>query len=198
MLQALISYFPEKEQVAGVGALSYSVEDRKKIAVQSRKFKCPQCGPIANLLLGGEKIPSEKENNTTESKGNELPEQQQQHQNVSNDKAEPNQPAAEDFGLEALSPEQRELLMKNDISEFAEETKVERSQDHAELEAKREKEQFRDRVEIEEEDEEEKVRETNHTHNVISPTKTQQRPTRQVQKESEDNDVPPLIEYSKN
>jgi len=46
MLQALISYFPEKEKVAGVGALEYSKEERKKMAVLSKSWKCNLCGPI--------------------------------------------------------------------------------------------------------------------------------------------------------
>ena len=50
MLKALISYFPEKEGHTGVGALEYSVDERKKLAIQSRKWVCPACGPIASLV----------------------------------------------------------------------------------------------------------------------------------------------------
>src|SRR5690242_13828907 len=118
MLQAIVSYFPEKEKVAGVGALSYSVEDRKKIATQSRNFKCPQCGPIVKLLP--ESSTTEKDSNPNGSgKENGVPEQSQ---NSSNNQAGTNQ-QTDEFSFEKLSPEQRELLMKHDTSDVVEEFK---------------------------------------------------------------------------
>lgn len=51
MLEALINYFPVKEQgFAGVGALDYSKEERKKLAILSQKSKCEKCGPLIEIL----------------------------------------------------------------------------------------------------------------------------------------------------
>lgn len=65
MLKALISYFPEKESQTGVGALEYPAEERKKLALQSRKWVCPVCGPIVNLVKEKEE---EKQPDGSESK----------------------------------------------------------------------------------------------------------------------------------
>lgn len=51
MLEALINYFPVKEQgFAGVGALDYSPQERKKLALLSQKSKCEKCGPLLEIL----------------------------------------------------------------------------------------------------------------------------------------------------
>jgi len=50
MLKALISYFPEKEKVLGVGGLDFPAEERKRLALLSRKWECPACGPIKNII----------------------------------------------------------------------------------------------------------------------------------------------------
>lgn len=51
MLEALISYFPIREPgFAGVGALDYSKEERKKLAILSQKFKCDKCGSLIEIL----------------------------------------------------------------------------------------------------------------------------------------------------
>lgn len=49
MLEALISFLPTKGEGA-VGALDYSDEERKKLAIESQAFKCPHCGPIKALI----------------------------------------------------------------------------------------------------------------------------------------------------
>ena len=64
MLKALISYFPEKEGHTGVGALEYSVDERKRLAVQSRKWVCPACGPIASLVSDKEEEKQPEETKT--------------------------------------------------------------------------------------------------------------------------------------
>ena len=51
MLEALINYFPIREQgFAGVGALDYPQEERKKLAILSQKSKCEKCGPLIQIL----------------------------------------------------------------------------------------------------------------------------------------------------
>ena len=51
MLEALINYFPIKESgFPGVGALDYSIEERKKLALLSRKSSCEICGPLIKIL----------------------------------------------------------------------------------------------------------------------------------------------------
>ena len=49
MLEALISFLPTKGEGA-VGALDFSKEERKKLAIESQNFKCPLCGPIKPLI----------------------------------------------------------------------------------------------------------------------------------------------------
>jgi len=58
MLKALISYFPEKEKVLGVGGLDFPPEERKRLALISKKWECPQCGPIKDIIK--ERDPEEK------------------------------------------------------------------------------------------------------------------------------------------
>jgi hypothetical protein len=50
MLEALICFFPLKENAAGVGALDYSSEERKRLAIQSHKFVCDKCGSVEGLI----------------------------------------------------------------------------------------------------------------------------------------------------
>ena len=66
MLEAIIAFFPVKEEHDAIGALDSSVESRKHFAKLSIKYKCDVCGPIANLLKPLEKmINSDKNNNNT-------------------------------------------------------------------------------------------------------------------------------------
>jgi hypothetical protein len=50
MLEALIAFFAVTEEHDAIGAIDYSPEIRKKLAIQSRKWKCEACGPIVNLV----------------------------------------------------------------------------------------------------------------------------------------------------
>lgn len=51
MIEALINYFPIREEgFAGVGALDYPTEERKKLAILSQKTSCEKCGPLNQIL----------------------------------------------------------------------------------------------------------------------------------------------------
>ena len=41
MLKAIISQFPIKEKILGVGSLHTKIKDCKKLALKSQSFKCP-------------------------------------------------------------------------------------------------------------------------------------------------------------
>jgi ubiquitin-conjugating enzyme E2 J1 len=49
ILEALISFLPTPADGA-IGALDWSSAERKKLAVKSRSYSCPCCGPIVSLL----------------------------------------------------------------------------------------------------------------------------------------------------
>ena len=71
MLEAIIAFFPVKEDHDAIGAIDSSVESRKHFAKLSLKYKCDTCGPIANLLKPIEKMEnSDKNNNGTDNKNN--------------------------------------------------------------------------------------------------------------------------------
>ena len=80
MLEAIIAFFPVKEDHDAIGALDSSVESRKHFAKLSIKYKCDVCGPIANLLKPIEKAenndknnsPKKNNNNNTENKNNKI------------------------------------------------------------------------------------------------------------------------------
>ena len=63
MLNAIISFFPVKENHDSIGAIDYPIEVRKKYVQSSKKWKCDHCGPIINLLPEV-KVKSEKSPNT--------------------------------------------------------------------------------------------------------------------------------------
>ena len=63
MLEAIIAFFPVREDHDAIGALESSVENRKYYAKQSLKYKCDICGPIAKLLKPIEKISNNNNNN---------------------------------------------------------------------------------------------------------------------------------------
>jgi len=63
MLNAIISFFPVKENHDSIGAIDYPTEVRKKYVQSSKKWKCDHCGPIINLL-SEIKVKSEKTPNT--------------------------------------------------------------------------------------------------------------------------------------
>ena len=65
MLEAIIAFFPVKEEHNAIGALDSSVESRKHFAKLSVKYKCDICGPIADLLKPIQKTENnDKKNNT--------------------------------------------------------------------------------------------------------------------------------------
>ena len=63
MLEAIIAFFPVKEDHDAIGALESSPESRKYYAKQSIKYKCDICGPIANILKPIEKMTQDSNNN---------------------------------------------------------------------------------------------------------------------------------------
>jgi hypothetical protein len=65
MLEAIMAFFPIKEEHEAIGAIDYSAEARKRYATASKKYKCELCGPIANQLP--EKKEAEKIDKATES-----------------------------------------------------------------------------------------------------------------------------------
>ena len=62
MLEAIIAFFPVREDHDAIGALESSVENRKYYAKQSVKYKCDICGPISKILKPIEKIASNNDN----------------------------------------------------------------------------------------------------------------------------------------
>ncbi len=44
MLEAITAFFPIKEDRDAIGSIDYPPEVRKKWAIQSKKWKCDQCG----------------------------------------------------------------------------------------------------------------------------------------------------------
>ena len=70
MLEAIIAFFPVREDHDAIGALNSNVESRKFYAKQSRKYKCDICGPIANILKPIEKKPTNETKNENKD-GNE-------------------------------------------------------------------------------------------------------------------------------
>ena len=65
MLEAIIAFFPVKEDHDAIGAINSSPENRKNLAKLSIKYKCDVCGPIANLLKPIEKIENNDKNENT-------------------------------------------------------------------------------------------------------------------------------------
>eukprot|EP01032_Pedospumella_encystans_P009213 gene9213-10868_t len=49
MLEAIISFMPS-EGMGAIGALDWTVEERKKLATESKSFCCSVCGKVADLL----------------------------------------------------------------------------------------------------------------------------------------------------
>jgi hypothetical protein len=44
ILEAIIAFFPVKEDHSAIGAIDYPIEIRKKLAVASQKWSCEKCG----------------------------------------------------------------------------------------------------------------------------------------------------------
>lgn len=49
MLEAIISFMPT-EGAGAIGALDWTADERKRLAKESKSFRCPHCGPISDLL----------------------------------------------------------------------------------------------------------------------------------------------------
>ena len=56
--EAIIAFFPVKEDHEAIGSIDYPIEVRKKYALLSRKWKCDICGSLQNIL------PDKKKNRT--------------------------------------------------------------------------------------------------------------------------------------
>ena len=80
MLEAIIAFFPVKEDHDAIGAFESSVESRKYYAKQSLKYKCDICGPIAKLLKPIEKIPNNNNNDNKNEAKNE-----NENENINNE-----------------------------------------------------------------------------------------------------------------
>ena len=65
MLEAIIAFFPIKEDHDAIGALESSTESRKYYAKQSIKYKCDICGPISNILKPIDKFKNSNNDNKT-------------------------------------------------------------------------------------------------------------------------------------
>ena len=72
MLEAIIAFFPIREDHDAIGAIDSSVESRKKYAKQSIQYKCDICGPIAKLLkpIENNKTSNDKEKEKEKEKEN--------------------------------------------------------------------------------------------------------------------------------
>ena len=79
MLEAIIAFFPIKEDHDAIGALESSTEMRKYYAKQSIKYKCDICGPIANILK-----PIEKFKNSDNKSNNNNEKEEKNDENVEN------------------------------------------------------------------------------------------------------------------
>ena len=91
MLEAIIAFFPVKEEHDAIGALDSSVESRKHFAKLSIKYKCDVCGPIANLLKPLDKmINSDKNNNNNTNNDNKNGNNNLDNKNINNTKVNNN------------------------------------------------------------------------------------------------------------
>eukprot|EP00831_Metopus_contortus_P058038 TRINITY_DN5029_c0_g1_i1.p1 TRINITY_DN5029_c0_g1~~TRINITY_DN5029_c0_g1_i1.p1 ORF type:complete len:263 (+),score=53.16 TRINITY_DN5029_c0_g1_i1:123-911(+) len=50
MLQGIISFMPFEDTAGSIGALNYSVEERKKLAKNSLSYTCDECGKIDGII----------------------------------------------------------------------------------------------------------------------------------------------------
>jgi hypothetical protein len=71
MLEAIIAFFPVKEDHDAIGAIDYPIEVRKKYAAMSRKYKCDSCGSIATAFPEKKEKPQEVVNEPEKDGGSE-------------------------------------------------------------------------------------------------------------------------------
>ena len=83
MLEAIIAFFPVKEDHDAIGAIDSSIESRKHFAKLSIKYRCDTCGPIAKLLKPIDKMMNnnDKNNNINNENKNNL-----DNKNINNNK----------------------------------------------------------------------------------------------------------------
>ena len=86
MLEAIIAFFPIREDHDAIGALESSVESRKYYAKQSIKYKCDICGPIAKILKPIEKIAANSNtNNENDNKNDNENKNENDNDNINNE-----------------------------------------------------------------------------------------------------------------
>ena len=92
MLEAIIAFFPIKEDHDAIGALESSIENRKYYAKQSVKYKCDICGPIAKLLKPIEKPQNNNNENKNDKNENENDKEKDniENKNIENNNIENN------------------------------------------------------------------------------------------------------------
>ena len=87
MLEAIIAFFPVKEDHDAIGALDSSIESRKHFAKLSIKYRCDTCGPIAKLLKPIDKmINGDKNNNEINNDNKNNNNSNLENKNINNNK----------------------------------------------------------------------------------------------------------------
>ena len=108
MLEAIIAFFPVKEDHDAIGAINSSAENRKNLAKLSIKYKCDVCGPIANLLKPIDKIENnDKNENTNNEKKNNV-----NSQDSKNNKNNKNKKEADSSSNSSLASNQKLQIVK--------------------------------------------------------------------------------------
>ena len=86
MLEAIIAFFPVKEDHDAIGALDSSIESRKHFAKLSIKYRCDTCGPIAKLLKPIDKMINSDKNNNENNNDNKNNNNNLENKNINNNK----------------------------------------------------------------------------------------------------------------
>ena len=86
MLEAIIAFFPVKEEHDAIGALDSSIESRKHFAKLSIKYRCDTCGPIAKLLKPIDKMINSDKNNNENNNDNKNINNNLENKNINNNK----------------------------------------------------------------------------------------------------------------
>ena len=84
MLEAIIAFFPVKEDHDAIGALDSSIESRKHFAKLSIKYRCDTCGPIAKLLKPIDKMINSDKNNNENNNDNKNINNNLENKNINN------------------------------------------------------------------------------------------------------------------
>ena len=121
MLEAIIAFFPVKEDHDAIGALESSTENRKYYAKQSIKYKCDICGPIAKLLKPIEKKPTNDTKNENEENANNTNKNIQKDNDVDNsgvDKNNKNIKNVQNYTKKELDSSSNSSLASNQTGKF--------------------------------------------------------------------------------